>query len=38
MFGRDVYSRIIYGSRTSLMVGFGFVALLATTTGAAIGW
>jgi peptide/nickel transport system permease protein len=36
MFGRDVYSRIIYGSRTSLMVGFG-VALLATTTGAAIG-
>jgi peptide/nickel transport system permease protein len=35
-FGRDVYSRTMYGGRISLLVGFG-VALLATTAGLAIG-
>ncbi len=35
-FGRDVYSRTIYGGRISLTIGFS-VALLATTAGLAIG-
>jgi peptide/nickel transport system permease protein len=35
-FGRDVYSRTMYGGRISLMIGFS-VALLATTAGLAIG-
>jgi peptide/nickel transport system permease protein len=35
-FGRDVYSRTMYGGRISLLIGFS-VALLATTTGLAIG-
>jgi peptide/nickel transport system permease protein len=35
-FGRDVLSRIIYGSRTALMVGLG-ASLLGTTLGALIG-
>lgn len=36
MLGRDVYSRVIYGTRVSLTVGLA-VALLATVIGLAIG-
>ena len=35
-FGRDVLSRIIYGSRTAMLVGFG-CAFLGATVGAVIG-
>jgi peptide/nickel transport system permease protein len=35
-FGRDVYSRMIYGSRTALMVGLG-ASLLGATLGSLIG-
>jgi peptide/nickel transport system permease protein len=34
--GRDVYSRVIYGSRVSIIVGFG-VAIIATAIGLLIG-
>jgi peptide/nickel transport system permease protein len=39
--GRDIYSRIIYGARISVTVGFGAVSLgilLATTVGVASGY
>jgi peptide/nickel transport system permease protein len=35
-FGRDVLSRLIYGSRTALLVGFG-AAFFGTTLGAILG-
>jgi peptide/nickel transport system permease protein len=34
--GRDVYSRLIYGSRTALLVGFG-AAVIGATLGAILG-
>jgi len=35
-FGRDVLSRIIFGARTALMIGFG-ASLLGATLGGALG-
>jgi peptide/nickel transport system permease protein len=36
MLGRDVYSRVLYGTRVSLLVGFA-VALVASVAGMAVG-
>jgi len=40
-FGRDLYTRIVYGARTSVVIGFGVVfvsAAIATTLGVVSGY
>ncbi len=35
-YGRDIWTRIVYGSRTALMIGF-FAAIIGSTTGLVLG-
>ncbi len=35
-YGRDIWTRIVYGSRTALLIGF-FAAIIGSTTGLVLG-